>query len=413
MNCIIDPFVKENFTKMLNAFHILLENKYLIDRLYTYDEIDKVFCFQFYYKGNPKVIKIKNEKKFNFFDFLYQTYNRMFNINLNDERILFIKDFIDCLYDITGLPAITIEFKNMAKTNRLLLELKNLLQFNNNLICILVNEEEQDHSQFAYNILTTYELKEQIKFQEYKYHEEKSLNRDDPKNYTIKYTDIHNVLFKLRAFSEKSILNTHFSMRVLMDSENDIHFVNDLYPNDCVNMYSWIGINEMTSKFTKMIILENMKYEQQINGKFIKCQRKDNIVEYKSRWIYSFNINNDNTDVVIGLHQPSINYSTICSYLYAGIVVAKSNTPFITFVDYLPLKDSRQNFLKLKLAKGSYVVIPITSGFYFDNGEPNFSIEEINLFEKKMDPKKNKMLDDFSTEAKFIIDVGFIYIGNF
>jgi hypothetical protein len=390
---------------MLNAFHILLENKYLIGKLYSYDEAEKIFNFTYYHRGKPKVIKIKNEKKFNFFDYLYQTYGRLFNISYNDQKILFIKEVTDCLYDITGLPAYCFDFKNLVKTSKLLLELKNLLLSHNNIICLLVNEDDQDNTQFVYNVLTSYELKELIRFQEYKYHEERSLNKDDPKNYIPKYIDIHNVLFKLRALSEKNILNTHYSTRVLMDSEHDINFVNDLYPNESVNMFSWIGINEITSKFNKMIILENMKHEQQINGKFVKCTRKDGIVEYKSRWIYSFNVNNDNTEVIIGLHQPSINYSTIVSYLYTGIVVVKSNTPFITFVDYLSLKDSRQHFLKLKLAKGSYVVIPITSGFYFDNGELNFAIEDIDLFEKKMDHKKNKMVEDFSVEAKLIIDV--------
>ena len=107
-------------------------------------------------------------------------------------------------------------------------------------------------------------------------------------------------------------------------------------------------------------MIENTKFEQQINGKFIKCIRDDNIFEYKSRWIYSFNVTSDNFEVTIGIHQNIPNTaSPIITYMYIGLVILKSNMSMLNFVDYLPLKDSRQNFIKLKLTRGSYVVVPM------------------------------------------------------
>lgn len=108
-----------------------------------------------------------------------------------------------------------------------------------------------------------------------------------------------------------------------------------------------------------MIVLERKRYEQQLNGKFIKCKRDDDITEYKSRWIYSFNVTNENMEVTIGIHQPSLNYGLINSYLHAGLVVLRSNMSMLTFVDYIPMKETRQSFIKLKLLRGSYVVVPV------------------------------------------------------
>jgi hypothetical protein len=390
---------------MLNGFSILLESRYLITKLYKYDANENVLSFTFYHKGKPKIMKIKNDKKFNFFDYLYQSYTRMFSIKYNEQKILILKDIGDTLYDLTGLPIVSFDFKNKIQTSRLLLELKNMV-YNSNMILLLINEEDIESTQFAHQILTNYELLQLIKYQEYKFKEEKSPNKESLDNYTLGFTQLNNIIFKLRALSDKCKLNTLFSERVLMDDDQvNTNFVKELYPDNMLKNYSWISLNEITTKFSKLILLENMRFEQQINGKFIKCLRADSITEYKTKWIYSFNVTNDNFEMIIGLHQPSMNYTTINSYLYAGLVILKSNRPFLTFVDYLPLKDTRQNFLKLKLTKGSYVVVPITSGFYFDNGEANIPFNEVSLFEKKMDVKKNKMLDDFSPEAKYVIDV--------
>jgi hypothetical protein len=390
---------------LLNTFGIILDNRKLFERIFKYEEAERNFEFTYFVKGKPRSIKHpKGEKKFNFFDLLYQYYQRIFSFKYNEGKKVFLKDFSDSLYDLTGLPIISIDFKYEIRTSKILLDLKNLV-YNTNKLCILVNEEDHSSTQFAYAILTTYELNELIRFQDYTFKAEKSKNLDDVTNYSKNIIEFNSVLFKLRPLSEKHILDTGYSLRVLMDSDRDINFINELYPDKDVNTFSWININEIPSRFTKLLILEYLKYEQQINGKFIKCLRQDNIIEFKSKWIYSFNITNDNAEVTIGIHQPSINYSTITSYLYIGLVVLKSNSPFLTFCDYLHLKDCRQGFLKLKLPKGCYVVVPVTTGFYFEGQESNPKFEDINLFEKKMDIKKNKMVEDFSQEAKHVLDV--------
>ena len=83
-----------------------------------------------------------------------------------------------------------------------------------------------------------------------------------------------------------------------------------------------ISLNEIFTTFTRILIFENKKFEQQINGKFIKCKRDDDVLEYKSRWIYSFNVVTDNFEVTIGIHQHTPNtISPVVSYLYTGIVI--------------------------------------------------------------------------------------------
>jgi hypothetical protein len=233
---------------------------------------------------------------------------------------------------------------------------------NHNIIMILVsNEEEIGNLQFCFQVISYFETSQKCILKDYNI-----LEGETSSSFLlldgVKYTEMESqkFLLKLRKFNSMINLKTlHDYNYLLEDRNNDITECKELYPLGKAN-YTYISISEVYSLFSRVLLIEKNKYEKQMNGKFIKTLRYDGLTEYKSRWIYSFNVTSENFEVTIGIHQSIPNsFSLIPAYLYTGLVILKSNTPIVNFVDYLPLKQSRQNFLKLKLSKGSYVVIPM------------------------------------------------------
>lgn len=356
---------KDNFRKMLNVFVILLETTQLITaRLYHFKPELMKFTYNFYQKGRLKEVAVrKGKEKFNFFDLLYQGYMKFNKTNYIVSNTILEQN--DILYDITGLPILELDLRNKLVVNKLAHGLKYLCDCDNSIL-LLVNDDEFESPQYCYQILSSYELNGQTSIEEYLVkeglgNEKLFLNLDEIQDQSeINIIKVNNVLFKLRKFHTNINFKADYEYNNLLESINQtVEEVKELYPSGKA-IYTYVSLREIFSSFTRLIFLENKKFEQQINGKFIKCMREDKVVEFKSRWIYSFNVTSDNFEVTIGIHQiPPNSLSPLISYLYTGVVILKSNMSMLNFVDYLPLRDYRQNFFKLKLNRGSYVVVPM------------------------------------------------------
>jgi hypothetical protein len=359
--------IRMNFKYILNAFTILLENS-----IYNYFENISViknevnnYNFKLNLKGRFKEITIRKEKdkEFNYFDLLYKAYLKLKKmVYCASETLCEINDII---YDLTGLPILEFSLKNKIVVNKLNTYLKSLIENPKYIVLLVSNEEELENLQICFQVISFFETSQKNKLKDYHLFEGQTssslliLDENSDKN---KYTEIETqkILLKLRKFNGMINLKTLYDYNYLLeDRNNDITEFKELYPLGKAN-YTYISICEVYSLFSKMLLIEKNKYEKQFNGKFIKTARYDGVIEYKSRWIYSFNVTSENFEVTIGIHQSIPNsFSIIPPYLYTGLVILKSNTPIINFVDYLPLKESRQNFIKVKLSKGSYVVIPM------------------------------------------------------
>jgi hypothetical protein len=357
---------KDNIRKIINVLSIFLEcDKQIINKMFEYKPEALKFIFYFYHKGKPKEYTIRKErdKKFNFFEFMFQSYNKFLkNEYIVSNTVLEVNDII---YDITGMSQVEFDLRNKLTCNKLLYGLKSLCE-NSNYLILLINDEEFENQQFLFHVLSTYELNKETEIKEYILKEGETSEKlniifdeeINPSEY--KMTILPELLLKLRRFNPSINVQSLWDYNYLLEDRNhDIHECKELYPQGKSN-YTYISMNELFLNFNRILLLEKKKYEQQLNGKFIKCIRDDDILEFKSRWIYSFNVTSDNFDLTIGIHQSTPNCaSPMISYLYAGLVILKSNMTILNFVDYLPLKDARQNFIKLKLSKGSYVVVPM------------------------------------------------------
>ncbi len=180
-------------------------------------------------------------------------------------------------------------------------------------------------------------------------------NSDNPASETLE-----SYFLKLHLFGEKNNLSEfkytdHYKLH-LLDNNKSI----DIPKTFNIN-YTYMEVREILSKFKSLLIMDSeLPYEKQINGKFLKVKRDDGVVEFRSKWIYTFNVPKDNYEITIGIHQASKNFGGSNSYIYAGFVILKANgRKILNLVDFLPMKDNRQGFLKVKLNKGVYIVVPM------------------------------------------------------
>jgi hypothetical protein len=267
------------------------------------------------------------------------------------------------------LPIVEWDLRNKMIVNKIISDLKNMCH-NDDMILILVNDEEEDKIQCGYQILNYFEFKESIELNKFKVEEAKGFqslyltekNQQEYLTNSLEKIEAQNIFFKIRKLKRTDSLKTFYDFNSLLNSKEDINKIRLLYPDGDI-YYSYISIGELCQKklFNRILIMGFKKFELQLNGKFIKCIReKDNIIEYKTRWNYTFNVTSDNFDVTIGIHQNTFNSDLqVSNHLYIGLIVLKSSYPMLFFVDHLPLKEARQNFLNLKLEKGTYVVVPM------------------------------------------------------
>lgn len=354
-----------NFNKILSVFSIFLESNlfYFFPNIFEMKDDNFSYVFKFNIKGKYKEIQAKREKdkEFNYFDLLYKNYSKCKKMMYFYPEVF--NELTDIIYDFSGLPIIELSLKNKLVLNKVNKFLKSLLD-NQNYILILCNEEEEnERQQLCYKVLTFFESNELCEVNEYIVNEGETsdfLQISNDGNDKIKKIEVPKILLKLRKLNMNTELNTLYDYKYLLeDRSQNINDCKELYPLGKSN-YTYISLPELQTTFSKILLIEKCKFEKQFNGKFIKCLRYDGVTEYKSRWLYSFNISSDSFEITIGIHQTIPNsYCQFLPYIFTGLVILKSNTPLMNFVDYLPLKECRQDFIKLKLSKGSYVLIPM------------------------------------------------------
>jgi hypothetical protein len=108
-----------------------------------------------------------------------------------------------------------------------------------------------------------------------------------------------------------------------------------------------------------MHVFGNKKYEQQISCKFIKMINNDKIVEFKSRWKYSFNTTQKTKEITIGIHQNQLIYRGFSKNFFIGLVVIRCSGGNYTYIDSIYLSENYNNYLQLKLDIGTFMIIPM------------------------------------------------------
>jgi len=280
-----------------------------------------------------------------------------------------------------SLPVFEYEIKNNNAREKIAALLPNIVDNTNAVVLITHDEEYQQISpdQSFFNVLAThkkkeiYEMIDLLDEQELKL-KEKTRQDMELRDLKRKERDVlinlrnpdsvipdklNSILYKIHLFGDTNNL-TEFEYEKFME----LKLLNktakyDIKKNFNIN-YTYIETKELLNKFKSVIIMDSeLPYEKQINGKFLKAVREDGVTEFRSKWIYAFNIPSDNYELTIGIQLPSKNFGGINTYIYSGFVILKSNGVKINFVDYLPFKDTRQGFLKMRLNRGSYLVVPL------------------------------------------------------
>ena len=208
---------------------------------------------------------------------------------------------------------------------------------NENSILLLINDRDnslQSLNQFSFEIISTFVYKKETV-------------------YKVKLLQMLN-----------SSLISKYDYINLIDNKNmsniDIarFYPIEIEPFISSKYYTYLSYEDIISKFNRMIEIKKYQYSNKINGKFIKVTRNDNVTEYISRWFYTFNIGNDNTEVCIGIHNIDL-IEKKYDLTFTGIIILKSNMMNFSFVDYVQVKNQRDNYLKCFLSKGSFLIIPI------------------------------------------------------
>lgn len=200
---------------MINVFSFFLENTNNIDKVFNYNEDNNSVNFNFYYQGRLKNIHFRFDKKkrFNFFEYLHKAYCKLYNIKYLGSEYVTNKVFelTDIFYDLIGSSVYEYDLKNKNVIDRTNYELKSLVNKENTIV-YLINDDDFNSLQYCYQILSTYELDEEIKLCE--------------------YTTIKNTLFKVRIFHDHDNLKTDYSQRYLLDSGHNFYLAKELYMNN-------------------------------------------------------------------------------------------------------------------------------------------------------------------------------------
>lgn len=108
-----------------------------------------------------------------------------------------------------------------------------------------------------------------------------------------------------------------------------------------------------------MHVFGNKKFEQQISCKFIKMINTDKIVEFKSRWKYSFNTTQKTRDVIVGIHQNQFLFGGFSKNFFIGLVIIRCSGGNYTYVDHIYLSENYHSYIQLKLEIGTFMIIPM------------------------------------------------------
>ena len=366
---------KYNFSIIVNAWHILINNLNLFNNLFTYLESDtasmssvpssKVYI-NLHSNGKLKQIHFSKKSIDNLFTSLYLTYTKYIHYYYSTSNRLFTIN--EVLFDISGYPIYEYDLSSKVIQDYLKIQLKSIIDNspNENSILLLINDRDnslQSLNQFSFEIISTFVYKKETV-------------------YKVKLLQMLN-----------SSLISKYDYINLIDNKNmsniDIarFYPIEIEPFISSKYYTYLSYEDIISKFNRMIEIKKYQYSNKINGKFIKVTRNDNVTEYISRWFYTFNIGNDNTEVCIGIHNIDL-IEKKYDLTFTGIIILKSNMMNFSFVDYVQVKNQRDNYLKCFLSKGSFLIIPICVYNFNREHKKKNNIKSIPLIIEDKNKKK-------------------------
>lgn len=132
----------------------------------------------------------------------------------------------------------------------------------------------------------------------------------------------------------------------------------------------WMCLEDFIMKFEAINFCKIENYEElRFKGKFLKTKHKDQEHESViSKFYYTFEIEEDDTTMHIGLHQEDerIVGAHLRRNMDAGFVVLKiegdDGEEESEFYDYCEFTREREYFKKFTFEEGKYAVVPLTSG---------------------------------------------------
>lgn len=364
---------KINFSFLVNSWHILINNISLFPSLFTYIENDnqsaagpKTFI-NLYSNGRYKQIHYSKNTIENLFTALYLTYSKYLSYYYLTNNYK-ISNLNEVLLDLSGYPVYEYDFSLKSTVEFLKKNLKKMVlnSIQENAIYLLVNDNDNSSktlNQFSYEIISCADFRKEVIYQ-----------------------------INLYPFL-KSKLKSKYNYINLIDNKSvspiDIAhlFPSDQDPNS-IRKYTYISGKDIYTKFNRLLEIKRYTYSNKLNGKFIKIKREDNTEEYISRWFYTFNVGNDNTEVTIGIHSIDLIEKQFSKF-FIGIIILKSNMFNLSFVDYVPLKNQKDNFIKSFLSKGSYMIIPVCC-FDFKGNQGQAVVKNVRTVPLLITDKKTK-----------------------
>lgn len=356
---------KYNLFLLINSWSILIYNINTFTHLITYQPHDQLKIYiNFHNNGTYKKLQYNKSTIDNVFHTLYLSYQKYITTYYNLSSFT-IPNITTVLYDLSGYPLYEYDFSNQTTLTYLKANLYNEVtnSIQNETIYLLITKPLSHNTsnllQFTYEILSTYYINEGIPL--FKISILKSLKQNITSQYDYEYllTNDNTLIPKLYPKGDK-----------LIDSSSN--------SNKYIS-YSYVSLNDIFMKCSSLIEIKKYKYEMKLNGKFIYIEH---INQYISRWFYTFNISDDYVEMNINIHSLDLVHKNYQDY-YIGIIILKSNMLSISFVDYIPVKNTRDNFLKTFLEKGSYIIAPIC--IYKDDTidkENEITIQQVNILSK-------------------------------
>ena len=132
----------------------------------------------------------------------------------------------------------------------------------------------------------------------------------------------------------------------------------------------WMWLQDFFIKFKSVTLwdIENWN-EVRVRGKFIKVLDKHDLSQDRviSKFYYSFDIDEDDTNVVIGIHQEDKRSlgAHLRGYLDVCYIILKRNDDDksqLEYYDHADFSKDREFFKSVCFEEGSYVIVPFTSG---------------------------------------------------
>ena len=358
---------KYNLLLLINSWSILIYNINTFTHLITYQPNEQMKIYiNFHNNGIYKKLQYSKSTIDNVFHTLYLSYQKYITTYYNLSSFT-IPNITTVLYDLSGYPLYEYDLSNQTTLTYLKANLYNEVNnsIQNQTIYLLITKPLSHNTnnllQFTYEILSTYYLNEGIPL--FKISILKSLKQNITSQYDYKYLLTH------QEDNDTLIPKLYPKGDILIDSSNGNKYIS----------YSYVSLNDIFMKCSSLIEIKKYKYEVKLNGKFIYIEH---INQYISRWFYTFNISDDYVEMNISIHSLDLVHKNYQDY-YIGIIILKSNMLSISFVDYIQVKNTRDNFLKTFLEKGSYIIAPIC--IHKDDTidkENDIMIQQVNILSK-------------------------------